>query len=381
MRSRHIAFLLEQAYGHIIPTLGIAMELMQRGYRVSYAVTPDFVPPIRRAGAQAVVFNPIDTRTETLQLAASPGGNYEYDLSRDLFLEQVKEAKDRRTASSLAQLQECYRHDRPDLVVHNDYLDVAGRTLAKDWGIAKVRIHSRAVLPAEIPMFADDSLVLVLVPKFFNGDVGHLDERFQFVGFIAEGRNEIAQPWPYSGSTERTILASTSTGLPNQAEFCHLMMKAFGDGSFDVVLSVPGDFDPLSAIDSASIGALPEHFRLNKYSAHLELVYRTRRAWQYFGGALLGRPGDIDSTHPSSRCRRDSCRRARPGTAPQHGRSDTRSSARLCRNSHTRCSDDRSCEGRAEFDARYQRGTDGRGSYREPNSLAADQRSPINSRT
>jgi hypothetical protein len=44
MAPQHIAFVLEQAYGHVMPTLGIALELIRRGHRVSYATTADFVP-------------------------------------------------------------------------------------------------------------------------------------------------------------------------------------------------------------------------------------------------------------------------------------------------------------------------------------------------
>lgn len=273
---KHVAFVLEQAYGHILPTLGIARELMQRGHRVSYAVSSSFAPAIQRAGAHAIVFDPIDTRTEIQRLAAARGSSYEYDFSSDEVRRQMLESSERRTASSLAQLQDRYSDDRPDVVVHDDCLDVAGRMLAVEWRIARARIHLRVLSDADVPTFADDQIVIVLLPGFFNGAVSSLDERFHFVGFIAEGRNEIARPWQPNDARGPTVLASPTTGLPNQVDFCRLMIQAFSNTRCHVVLSVPGDFDPLSALDANSIGALPTTFRINSQSSHLKILEHCR---------------------------------------------------------------------------------------------------------
>ena len=62
MAPKHIAFVLEHAYGHLMPTLGIAMELIRRGHRVSYATTADFAPIVTRIGARAFILTPLQTR-------------------------------------------------------------------------------------------------------------------------------------------------------------------------------------------------------------------------------------------------------------------------------------------------------------------------------
>src|SRR6266404_3076033 len=128
MKQRHIAFLLEQAYGHIIPTVGIALELMKRGHRVSYAVTCDFAPAVVRVGVRAIVFTPLETR-QKLQTSI---------VAHDI--KGFEELRRARTEDSMAQLEALYHDDKPDLIIHDDCEDAAGRSLALKWGIGQIRV-------------------------------------------------------------------------------------------------------------------------------------------------------------------------------------------------------------------------------------------------
>jgi len=271
MKRRHIAFLLEQAYGHILPTLGVAAELVRRGSDVSFGVTEEFAPIVRRVNARAVILCPMETRADLCSMTALPEGGHDYALSEEQQQRFASHIRDR-TQASLAQLEERYRGDRPDVVVHDDCLDLAGRTFADKWGIKRVRFHPLPVYREARPAFGDDRLVLVSVPKFFVEDADSFDERFKFIGFIPEGRREVAERWKRSGHGKPTILVSPTTGLMAQKDFCRVVAKALGDLDYEIVLSIPGDFDPLCVIDPKDLGRLPDNFRLNRYSSHLEIL-------------------------------------------------------------------------------------------------------------
>jgi len=182
MRQKHIAFFLEPAYGHIIPTLGIALELIRRGQRVSYAVTSEFAPAIHRIGAHAVIFKPLQTRSKVLaEVLPNPSM---IDDRASALNELVRE----RTEDSLPQLEAQYHDNKPDLVIQDECEDIAGRSLALKWDIPHIRLFPTIIPPNLERSFADGQLVLVPVPRFFQKRPEHLGRHFKFIGFIPEGR-------------------------------------------------------------------------------------------------------------------------------------------------------------------------------------------------
>lgn len=268
MTSKHIAFFLEQAYGHILPTVGVSIELQKRGHRVSYAVAPGFAAAIARHGAKPVVFQPEDTRTLICRETARPDGYYDFNNSTE-FNALWNELSKKRTQDSQTQLEALYRADPPDLVVHDDCLDLAGRSLAEKFGARKVR-HLPCILPVERLSRFTDELIIVPVPRFFAPEPDRLDERFHFVGFIAEGRSEFFEPFPPEDSTTN-ILAMPTTGLLPQRDFCALIIKAFANHPSTVLLSI-GGFDPISYVDPQGFPAIPKNFRLNRNWSNLDML-------------------------------------------------------------------------------------------------------------
>ena len=284
MESRHVAFFLEQAYGHVIPTLGVASELMRRGHRVSYAVHAGLAGGITRCGARAVVFEPLETRTRVCQQTARSDGTHHFSLEDAGLRDLLTELSLQRTRDSAAQLRKLYENDRPDLVVHDDCLDTAGRTLALEWGVARARFFPHMLtkqLAADVP--DDDQLVLVPLPKFFNEEA-QFHERFKILGFIPEGRREFFEPWGSDATDEPTILVSPITGLLPQVEFCKLAIRAFQNQPWQVVLSLPS-LDPVSALDPATIPELPANFRINRRSSNLDIL---ERACLFIGNGGVG---------------------------------------------------------------------------------------------
>lgn len=272
MAPKHIALFLEQAYGHIIPTLGFAAELIRRGHRVSYAVISEFAPAIARTGAHAVVFAPmIETRRRIYEHTARPKGRHHFDSEDTTLSKLMLELRTQRTSDSLQQLTRLYEQDKPDLVLHDDCLDIAGRELANRWGITKIQ-HSPEMLTSMPQLEQSDKLMLVSVPKFFNGNAELFDARIVFIGFSPEGRREFFEPWQRRAGNQKSIVACPSTGLHPPVEFCRLIVEAFRHSRWNVILSISLDLDPVSAMGEEALANLPDNIRLNRHSSNLDVL-------------------------------------------------------------------------------------------------------------
>ena len=276
MDGLHVAFCLEQAYGHIIPTLGIAMELQRRGHRTSYAVARSFAPLVERIHARAAVINVLENRERILRATAKPNEGWEFfNVEREVFDRVAVHLCSERTASSLAQLEQLFRHDPPDLIIHDDCLDTAGRNLAQKWGIAKIRHHSQFLdwdsALCTLEEFESGDVVLVTVPAFFQRDIDRLGPRFHFVGFIPDGRAEVFDPWT-SADASKPILISATSGLLPQLDFSNLMIETFRDGPWPTILAVPSSHDLVSAIDRQGLHALPHHMQMNTSASNFAIL-------------------------------------------------------------------------------------------------------------
>lgn len=273
MKGKHIAFCLEQAYGHIIPTLGISLELIRRGHSVSYAVTQRFSNIIREIQARPMIIDPLGTREALLGAVINDHDPLNYKVDAVDIARIYEKLRTERTADSLTQLECLYRDERPDVIIHDDNLDTAGRSLASKWNIAKIR-HVPQFIDERMPLelFSEDELILLTVPEFFQGDMAQFDQRFKFVGFIPEGRTEVFQPWKNSRRTRKPILISATTGLLPQFDFCELMIEAFRDRPWDVVLSPSGSLDAISAIDPGRFAHIPSNIQLNTDSANFAVL-------------------------------------------------------------------------------------------------------------
>lgn len=274
MSGKHIGFFLDMAYGHIISTLGMASELLRRGNRVSYAITEQFAPLVQRYGANAVVFSPMDTRTELYKRTARPDGTLDSSAHNAHFMSVAKELSRLKTEDSLAQLEMLWRDHPPDVVIHDDSSDIAGRMLADKWGILRIRHEGSMLSKRRLHRYAgsNDRLVVVSVPAFFNEDVELFGDQFVLAGFSEEGRKDLYVPWPNRTEKSSTILVCPTTGLVPQYDFCRRVIRAFENSPWHVVLSIPSELDPVSAIDPAALPELPRNIRLNRYSSNLEIL-------------------------------------------------------------------------------------------------------------
>ena len=260
MRSRHVAFVVESVYGHLVPTLGMAAELLRRGHRVSYAVRPIFERKIRQFGAEAVVYRPLENKLKVFEVMKC-------DPSLDAkALEALwSEVRQEEMNDTHAQLKILYGRDKPDLIVY-DITNPAGRMLAKTLDVLSAE-HSPLLVEKNLPGWSyDDSLVLVSIPRFFQPHPEEFDERFQFIGFIQDGRKAFFDPWPTALKDKRGILAYATTGLLPQVEFLRSVLAVFGNSSWRLILTIGDD------TNVESLGPLPDNCSLNRTSANLEIL-------------------------------------------------------------------------------------------------------------
>jgi UDP:flavonoid glycosyltransferase YjiC (YdhE family) len=277
MKSLHVTFCLEQQYGHIVPTLGIALELSRRGHRVSYAVIDAFAPLVSKIRARALIIIPLDTRIAALSAVNWNENSSEPNLSEAALQEVAALSRDR-TDCSLEQLRELYLDDMPDVVIHDDVFDTAGRAFAVEKRLPKVRLLSQFIDENDPSyseqMFDNDELVLLTVPKFFqrapklyDGDL-----RFKLVGFIPEGRSLVFKPWTPVKRPNRFILVSATTGMGPQIKYCQTILEAVRGQPWEVVLSISASMDRTSDIDAALLKDIPANVQLNRSAGNFQIM-------------------------------------------------------------------------------------------------------------
>src|SRR5687768_641342 len=108
---KHIAFCVEQAYGHIMPTLGMAIELMRRGHHVTYAVTEALAPLVRSIGAAAVILNVTENRDTVIRELMKENDHRDYRVNEEDFRARWRQLSAERTEQSRIQLEMLYQRN------------------------------------------------------------------------------------------------------------------------------------------------------------------------------------------------------------------------------------------------------------------------------
>ncbi len=268
MEHIHVAFIVESAHGHINPILGMICELARRGHRVTCPVKGYFAERIRSSGGEPLVYTPLDQAEALFPKIRHYRPHKDAALIAPIWKQfELEEAK-----RAIAQLHRIYASERPDLIVY-DFRNLAGRFLAKRWGIAKLEhapmmIHDNAVNQLNAPY--DDELVVVSLPKFFQPDAASLDARFQFVGATYTNR-KFFEPWKLSFPQTPLILVSATTAgsrfdYHDQSGFYRTVVAALEDFPCMVVLSVE------ETISEEALGPLPGNVIVNRSSSQLEIL-------------------------------------------------------------------------------------------------------------
>lgn len=297
----HIAFFNYPAHGHVNPTLPVVAELVNRGHRVTYTVASHFAGVVAATGADVISYESLVPKSwNTVAIPTRITGD---DLA---------EASVAHLSEGLAPLDEAQRRlerDRPDLMVYDSFGYVAGRILAREWGIASAMTATtfvssdtfspyaklagsiappdpdhpalaryqttlRAALDAhglddvtnEAFAAAPEALTVVFVPPEFQPGVETFDERHAFVGPCIGNRSTPGQWRRPDGGRPVALVALGSFGYENQAAFYRDALAALADLPWHLVLSLGGLVTP------DDLGPLPRNVEAHAWVPQLDVL-------------------------------------------------------------------------------------------------------------
>ncbi|WP_228453459.1 macrolide family glycosyltransferase, partial [Streptomyces alkaliterrae] len=285
--------------GHVFPCLGLARELVDRGHRVTYAVTERFAATVAATGAEPLLCPetlPLDT--DLAALASDP-----VKLTTLLFEESV---------AALPSLLEHYGRGgvaAPELVLHDSgayagvvlahrlgvpAVQLATHMISEDWSDADGGAQSAVFTSEAARSYADrfrewltangmpdtgpDDLdrprrALALVPSAMQPDADSLDPAvYSFVGAGPDGRIG-RERWSRPADVERVVLVSLGSGFTRRPHVYRACVEAFGGRpGWHVVLQIgrhvsleelgelPGNVEPHDWVPQAAVLAEADLF-------------------------------------------------------------------------------------------------------------------------
>ncbi|RVU28559.1 macrolide-inactivating glycosyltransferase [Streptomyces antnestii] len=291
-RNTHIAMFSIAAHGHVNPSIEVIRELVARGYRVTYAIPPQFADKVAEAGAEPKVWH------STLPTDDDPDAwGTELIDHLEPFLTDALQA--------LPQLVDLYEGDEPDLVLY-DITAYPARVLAHRWNVPIVQFSPNLVAwegyDEEVgkPMFeplkqtprgkafyetfdhwirsnglditVEDFMgrpdrCLVLIPKALQPNADRVDEsRYAFVG-ACQGDRSAQGEWQRPAGAEKVLLVSLGSTFTKQPAFYRSCVEAFGGlPGWHVVLQV-GKF-----IDVTELGEIPANIEVHPWVPQLAIL-------------------------------------------------------------------------------------------------------------
>ncbi|QJC88206.1 glycosyltransferase [Bacillus inaquosorum] len=284
MKKYHISLINIPRYGHVNPTLALVEKLCERGHRVTYATTEEFVPAVQQAGGEAFVYHS--------SLTIDPKKIKEMMEKNETTLSLLKES-----FSILPQLEDLYQDDRPDLILY-DFIALSGKLLADKLHVPVIKLCSsyaqnesfwlgnkdmlkrikeaeaefkayleQAQLPAaSFEQLAEpEALNIVFMPKSFQIQHETFDDRFCFVGPSLGKRTE-QESLLIEKDDRPLMLISLGTAFNAWPEFYKMCLEAFRNSSWQVIMSVGKSIDP------ESLGDIPAHFTIRQSVPQLEVL-------------------------------------------------------------------------------------------------------------
>ena len=287
-RRLHIAMVGVPAVSHVLPSLEIIRELVDRGHRVTYANDPvDRVGElITSTGAELVPF------TTTLPTGDEEWGDDPIE-GMDIFLDDA--------INSLPVIRDAYADDRPDLFLY-DIGGYAARVLAINWGIPAVQLSPAYVAwadygdtvmewlraqPGATEHFAKfdawlaengvtgldhatfagvPERALAMIPREMQPFPDTVSDAVTFVGPCL-GRRADQGSWTRPEGAERVLLVSLGSVLTKQLEFYRECVRAFGDLSgWHTVLQV-GKY-----VSADDLGEVPDSVEVHSWVPQLDIL-------------------------------------------------------------------------------------------------------------
>jgi glycosyltransferase, MGT family len=285
MKSRHIAVAATLGNAHLYPVLGLCSELVKRGHRVTFPVNDQYAPVVRKSGANPVPYR--DLRIEVFKSFLKPSPFY-YQHFWTLWASVIGPIILMRAGSVLAQIEDYYRVDKPDLVIY-DQFGFLGRMLAARVGCPAVpvsphfapyqgtflRENGIFMNPAPLLAFSrvldcflhaygikesnnlwhSGDLNIYFIPREFQVHGESFDERYCFVGPCLNRPTFTA--WK-NNSKGRPIVLVNGSQNDVGTTFFKTMIDAFSGSQYFVILSPGAD------VTDDAFGELPENFEVNR---------------------------------------------------------------------------------------------------------------------
>ncbi|ASB89458.1 glycosyltransferase [Bacillus sonorensis] len=293
MEQKHIAIFNIPAHGHINPTLALTKKLVERGYRVTYPVTDEFVAAIEETGAEPLQYrSTLNINPQTIREMMK--NKEDMPQAPKMFMKEVEEV--------LPQLEELYQHDRPDLIVY-DFMAMTGKLIAEKLGVEAVRLCSTYAQNEHFQfkdlvermqiekvgqqvsdlknanfstarfeeLFEPAKLNIVFMPRAFQPYGDTFDERFRFVGpSLAERKFQNNNEQLVKDDGRPVMLISLGTAFNAWSEFYSMCIDAFRDTKWQVIMSVGAAIDPESFED------IPDNFSIRQSVPQLEILKKAK---------------------------------------------------------------------------------------------------------
>jgi MGT family glycosyltransferase len=297
-----VLFLNLPMYGHVVPTLDVVRELVDRGEEVVYYLTDDFEEAISATGATF-------QRYESTLKDWRPQGRFSRLLAEEC-------------VAVIPQVIERVRDMQPDYIIYEANC-LWGRLLAGLFPVPTISCRASLAVNAHfshIPHLLDsaqggafsstafqllietlndlapladlcdtyglprqeqsmdslffhaEDLNIVFVSRLLQPGAETFDERFVFVGVPLDSRQVIPAPFPVrlpEALALPVLYISLGTIYNAQADFYRLCFEAFGDQGYRGIVALG------KGIDEAGLGPVPERFLLRSSVPQLAVLAQT----------------------------------------------------------------------------------------------------------
>lgn len=294
--GRHILVLNIPATGHVMPTVGLAAELVRRGHRVSYVTTDQYAGALEAAGVEVLRYNDSTTSpASSMMEIANPLVGLLEGLHENSVIAAAVKAR--------------FADTPPDLIAYDPIVYVAGRVLSRNWQLPGV-ILSPVI--SSSPLYSVTAAIAERSPKEGNNDAPAMSEYFLGLGrFLAdygpnikvtdvlfeswEGLTVVSIPrefqiagdtfderWVFSGpclddrafqgqwqppNEDPVLLVSFgSLNYRSQRVFLETCVSAFAGLAWNVVISTGPELDP------AELGPLPPNVEAHRHVPQLAIL-------------------------------------------------------------------------------------------------------------
>ncbi|WP_394340676.1 macrolide family glycosyltransferase [Nocardiopsis dassonvillei] len=271
---------------HVLPSLEVIRELVDRGHRVTYANDPLLADTITGVGAELVPYATV---------LPTGDGTWPDDPVKgmDIFLDEA--------INQLPALRAAYDGDRPDLFLY-DISGFAARVLSVNWDIPSVQLSPAYVAWADYEdtvgewlraqpgaeehyakfdaWLADNGVTgldhssfagvperaLALIPREMQPFADTVADTVTFVGPCLGDRADQGE-WIRPADADNVLLVSLGSAFTNQPGFYRACLEAFGDlPGWHVVLQIGKYVDP------AELGEVPGNVEVHTWVPQLAVL-------------------------------------------------------------------------------------------------------------